>query len=92
MINLLSSATRPDPAAVARVKVWVFESFQLPEEAIVKVMELRCAEEDCPDVESVIALFGEFGQTRKFKLLKPVEEITREDVCNLGGRPTQTTT
>jgi len=83
VINLLSPKARLDPEAVERVKAWVPEALQLPEEAVVTVMELRCAEDDCPDVETVIAVFGEPGASRKHKLLKPLSEVTKSDVMNL---------
>ncbi len=50
--------------------------------------ELRCAEDDCPDVETVIAVFGEPGKARKHKLLKPVTEVSRSDVRTLAARGT----
>jgi hypothetical protein len=54
----------------------------------VMVSELRCAEDDCPDVETVIAVLGEPGKARKHKLLKSMSEVTRDDVMNLAARGT----
>jgi hypothetical protein len=78
VIDLFGQGPRPDPAAIARLKVWAREAFGLPDDAAVLVTELRCAEDDCPDVETVIAVLGEPGMARRHKLLKPVGEVTRD--------------
>ena len=60
----------------------------LPDDMVVMVTELRCAEDDCPDVETVIAVLGEPGQSRKHKLLMPMIEVTKMDVMYLAARGT----
>jgi hypothetical protein len=62
----------------------------LSDEVPVMVTELRCAEENCPDVVTVIAVLGEPGtaMNRNHKLLKPMSEVTREDVMGLAARGT----
>jgi hypothetical protein len=88
MINLFTQAQRPDPETSSRIKVWVREIMCLPDETVVTVMELRCHEDDCPDVETVIGVLGEPGKARKHKLLKPMSEVTRFDVMSLASRGT----
>ena len=90
MINLFSQGPKANPVVTARIKEWVREIMSLPDDIIVMVTELRCAEDDCPDVETVIAVLGEPGSTanRKHKLLKPMSEVTREDVMSLAARGT----
>ncbi len=78
----------PDLAAVGRVKAWAADLFGLPDTATLIVTELRCAEAGCPDVETVIAVLGEPGRARRHKLLKPVAEVTRDDVRSLAARGT----
>jgi len=88
MINLFSQGPKSDPEVTSRIKKWVREVMGLPEDVVVMVSELRCAEDDCPDVETVIAVMGEPGQARKHKLLKPASEVTRDDVLSLAARGT----
>ena len=88
MINLFSQGPKSDPEVTSRIKKWVREVMGLPDDVVVMVSELRCAEDDCPDVETVIAVMGEPGQARKHKLLKPASEVTRDDVLSLAARGT----
>jgi len=87
-MNLFGQKPPHDPAATARVKGWVRELMGLADDVVVMVTELRCAEDDCPDVETVIAVLGEPGKARKHKLLKPIAEVTRYDVMSLAARGT----
>lgn len=88
MINLFDPGPKSDPAVLARVKAWAREAFGLDDEATLLVTELRCAEDDCPDVETVIAVLGEPGKARRHKLLKPAAEVRREEVIDLAARGT----
>lgn len=88
MLDLFGRQPQSDPEVVARIKGWAREFFGLGDEATVMVSELRCQEEDCPDVETVIAVLGEPGKARKHKLLKPMAEVTRDDVRGLAARAT----
>ena len=88
MINLFNQSPKSDPEVTNRIKQWVREIMALPEEVVVMVSELRCAEDDCPDVETVIAVLGEPGMTRRHKLLKPMTDVTRNDVISLAARGT----
>jgi len=88
VINLFGQNPTRDPAVTTRVKDWVREVMSLPDDVTVMVTELRCAEADCPDVETVIAVLGEPGMARKHKLLKPIAEVTFYDVMSLAARGT----
>jgi hypothetical protein len=83
MLNLLGGGTKPDPVALARIKDWTREAFALPDDAVVMVTELRCAEDDCPDVETVVGVMTGPGQTRRFKLMKAATDVTRDEVFAL---------
>jgi len=50
-------------------------------------MQLNCAEEDCPDVETVVGVL-EPGVQRKFKVFKPLAEVTRDDLAAAMRQPT----
>jgi hypothetical protein len=79
-IQLFGSRPQHDPAVIERLKQWTAESLQLSADVPVLVTELRCAEEDCPDVETVIAILDTPGKPRQFKLLKPMAEVSRDEV------------
>jgi len=91
MINLFAPKP-PQTEAIGRIKEWVYELFELPEENTITVMELRCQEDDCPDVETVIGVFGEPGKALKHKVMKPLSEVTREDVVALAALGTHSCT
>lgn len=46
-----------------------------------RAQELRCLEEGCPPVETVVSLLREAGvEPLVFKVFKPVREVTRHEV------------
>jgi hypothetical protein len=46
-VSLLEPPPRTDPDALARIRGWAHELWNLPDEATVIVSELRCAEPGC---------------------------------------------
>jgi len=86
-MNLFGQKPTHDPAVVLRVKEWVREMLGLAEDVAVTVMQLNCAEEDCPDVETVVGVL-EPGVQRKFKVFKPLAEVTRDDLAAAMRQPT----
>lgn len=58
--------------------------WDLAEDETVMVSELRCHEDGCPDVETVVAVLSGPGGTRQVKIAKPMADVTAED---LGPRP-----
>jgi len=80
VINLFAPPPEPSLEATTRVKSWVREHLQLPDEVTVLVTELRCQEAGCPDLETVVAVLGAPGRPRQFKVFKPVAEVTQADV------------
>lgn len=65
--------------ATRAVKELVRQEFGLDDDASVFVAEIACGEADCPDVETVIAIFLR-GQRREFRFAKPVQELTGRDI------------
>ena len=53
------------------------------------VTELKCLEEGCPPVETVIAILDAPGSTRQYKVHKPVMDIEYEDVVSLAKKPAE---
>jgi hypothetical protein len=66
--------------AVRRVKGWVAARPAVPDDATVMVSELRCHEDGCPDVETVIAVMPAGGERKQVKLPKPMDQVTEDDI------------
>jgi hypothetical protein len=80
-MDLFSAASKADPAAIRRIKEWTREILNLGEEVAVTVNELRCVDEDCPDVETVIGVFFGPGRQERWKLMAPAAGIGREQLA-----------
>jgi hypothetical protein len=89
MISLFtppSAQAGSDRAAQTRaLKASIRSQFGLGEDDSVFVAEITCGEADCPDVETVIAVFLT-GQRREFRIHKPVGSITAADLADLDHR------
>lgn len=87
MINLFETPPAQDPQRITAIKQWVTDLLRLPATTTVVVMELRCAEPDCPPVETVIALLDTGKPTRQYKLHKAINDVTASDVVALLQNP-----
>jgi hypothetical protein len=80
---MLTFRSKVDPehvARVAQVRRWVHAHLPLPEDAVVMVKELACAESGCPSVETVVAVLSAKDQ-RKFSVPRSLAEVTEDDVA-----------
>ncbi|HTQ45448.1 MAG TPA: hypothetical protein VMI75_21970 [Polyangiaceae bacterium] len=66
--------------AARRVKAWVSSHAHAEDSDAVMVTELRCTEEGCPPIETVLALLRPGEEPRKWKVHKPIVLVTEEDV------------
>jgi len=85
MISLSMGPQQSDGGRAARtraLKDLVRTRFALGEDDGIFVAEIACGESDCPDVETVIAIFVA-GQRREFKVHKPIGSITAQDLAEL---------
>jgi len=80
VIDLFAKKPTHDPVVVRRLKEWTIELLGLDDSVPVMVTELRCTEDDCPDVETVIAILDKPGNPRTIKVFKPLAEVTRENI------------
>ena len=81
MLNdILGLSTKPTGGHAKRVKDMVREAWSIPENVIIMVSELRCHDEGCPDVETVIALMHEGTEPEKVKIYKPMVELNLEEI------------
>ncbi|MEM1388591.1 MAG: hypothetical protein AAF748_10490 [Pseudomonadota bacterium] len=77
---------RPDPAAVERVKALFAATFDLPEDVLLSVAELRCHEPGCPPIETVVTARRTAAPVRDWRLHKSIKEIEPSDVTALAAR------
>jgi hypothetical protein len=75
------------PGRATEIKAWAAETFGLTDSVTVMVTELRCTEPGCPPLETVVAILGEDGPARQYKIHKPMDDVTREDVRAFSAHP-----
>ena len=68
------------PAQSRALKDLVRKHFDLDGEAPVFVAEVSCGEVDCPDTETVIAVYLATGR-QEFRISKPLASITGADIA-----------
>jgi hypothetical protein len=71
---------------VNAIKDWARECLALDEGAALLVSELRCAEEGCPPLETVVGVFHEDGRRQQIKIHKALDEVQRDDVAHAATR------
>lgn len=62
------------------VKDLIRKQFDLDADAPVFVAEVSCGEVDCPDTETVIAIYVDGGR-KEFRVGKPVSRLTGADIA-----------
>ncbi len=64
-----------------QIKLWALATFNLSEDSVVMVQELRCADEGCPDVMTLIAFWLPPTDLRQeYRIFKPFRQIKEVDV------------
>ena len=76
------SRAKPDGSA-QRIKDLVRGRMGLGDEATLMVSELRCHEDGCPDVETVIAVMGAARDSQTWKIAKPMAQVDAADIAAL---------
>ena len=82
----LFNRTRPDRDAVRQIKELISEGFGLPDTTTLAAAELRCHEPGCPPIETVITAPHTDGSVQDWRIVKPINDITSEDVESLTER------
>jgi hypothetical protein len=77
------SASAGGAATAKRIKEWVRAELPPDADVTILVSELTCSEPGCPPVETVIALFRGSDPAVKFKIHRPLAEVTREEIASL---------
>jgi hypothetical protein len=71
----LTRPRRSNGPALRRVKAWAEQALRLSDDSTVMVTELRCSEEGCPPVETIIAVVGGPEKQRQAKVPCPADEV-----------------
>jgi hypothetical protein len=66
--------------ALDRVTEQTRKRFRLGKEAVVLVAELTCTVPGCPPVDTVVVFWTPGGVRHRFKIFKPVVQVTEEDL------------
>ena len=74
------------PDAAAQVKRQVRELLGLPENAVIAVNEILCADPACPGTETVILVMKPGEKTRAYKLQMAMAEVTAGALAEALGR------
>ena len=82
----LFNRSRPDRDAVRQIKELISEGFGLPDTTTLAVAELRCHKPGCPPIEMVITALHTDGSVADWRIVKPIKDITSEDVESLTER------
>jgi hypothetical protein len=74
---------RPNGAKVREIKDLVINYFGFSETTVLTVAELRCHDDSCPPVETVITARHSDSSTQDWRLTKPIDEIAKKDIESL---------
>jgi len=67
-------------APVEQLIGWTRERFQLREGAVILATEIQCQVPGCPPLETVVAFWGSDNTRYRFKVFKPLAEVTEDDL------------
>lgn len=65
---------------IQHIKSWTRAALQIDEDISLLVSELRCTEEGCPPIETVIAVLEIPDKPVQFKIHKAMKDVLYDDV------------
>lgn len=69
-----------DRDAAERVKQWARLALEAPEETVLAVNEIACTDPACPGIETIVLVMAPRSKTRAYKVSKPLETVTEQDI------------
>ena len=75
------------PFTVDQIRYWTRQNLNFPAEAPIVVKEVPCVKPGCPPIETAILVFLKGEPPRLFKIQRPVNDVTFDDVYNLIENP-----
>jgi G3E family GTPase len=92
-----ASATRPDPfgrelletspQTLEQIRYWMRQNFGYAKEIPIVVKEVPCVKAKCPPIETAIIAILKNEPPRNFKIQRPINEITFDNVYDLIENP-----
>ena len=74
---------KPNVEKIRNLKKIFLKEKDIPETSILSIAELNCHEPDCPPTETVVTARSIDGSTQNWKIHKPIDEISENDVNDL---------
>ena len=74
---------KANPKNIRYLKEAISKELKLPETTILSIAELSCHEPDCPPIETVVTIHHVDGNTKNFKIHKPMNKIQPNDLIKL---------
>ena len=71
---------KPNLETIQNLKNYFIKKYEIPESTILSIAELNCHEPDCPPTETVITARSIDGSTKNWKIHKPIDEISENDI------------
>jgi G3E family GTPase len=92
-----ASSARPDPfgrelleispQTLEQIRYWMRQNFYFPKEVPIVVKEVPCVKPQCPPIETAIIAILKNVPPRNFKIQRPINEITFDNVYDLIENP-----
>ncbi|MBZ6077412.1 hypothetical protein [Microvirga puerhi] len=77
--------SRPDRESIERVKALARAARPFPPETAFAVNEIACTDPACPGIETVILIMEPGAKTRAYKISKPMDQMTEQDINDAFG-------
>lgn len=71
---------KADRAAIERVRTLAREALKADQNTGFSINEIVCADPACPGTETVILVMEPGAKTRAYKIPKPLDEVTEQDI------------
>jgi G3E family GTPase len=75
------------PYTLEQIRYWMRQNFGFPKEAPIVVKEVPCVKPACPPIETAIVAVLKNEPPRHFKIQRPINEITFDNVYDLIENP-----
>ncbi|MCB8822447.1 hypothetical protein [Microvirga rosea] len=72
---------KPDREGIERVKNLTRAARPFPPETAFAVNEIACTDPACPGIETVILVMEPGVKTRAYKISKPLDQVTEQDIA-----------
>ncbi len=71
-------ATEVNSGQIKQVKKWIYQYFEIDDDISISLSQLQCKEENCPPIETVIAVMT--NPVQQYKIHKKITDIESNDI------------